>query len=115
MTDPVASELRNVLVLTYDFPPCRAPGAAVRTVKFVRYLPDFGWRPTVLCRADRRDAGVGSDGVVTVPPPFPDCPPVTVSHGLLLTAVQAQPTLVKTNTDTVVALAPADTLSGDIE
>jgi hypothetical protein len=29
--------------------------------------------------------------------------------------VQAQPTLVKTNTDAVVALAPADTLSGDIE
>lgn len=52
---------------------------------------------------------------VTVAPPFPDCPPVTVSHGLLLTVVQAQPTLVKTNTDAVVALAPADTLSGDIE
>ena len=72
MADPVASELRNVLMLTYDFPPCRAPGAAVRTVKFVRYLPDFGWRPTVLCRADRRDAGVRSDRVVAVPQPFPE-------------------------------------------
>jgi glycosyltransferase involved in cell wall biosynthesis len=68
----VASELRNVLMLTYDFPPCRTPGAAVRTVKFVRYLPEFGWRPTVLCRADRPDAGVGSDGVVAVPTPFPE-------------------------------------------
>ena len=72
MSAPVPSELRNVLMLTYDFPPCRTPGAAVRTVKFVRYLPEFGWRPTVLCRADRPDAGVGSDGVVAVPTPFPE-------------------------------------------
>lgn len=41
---------RNVLVLAYDFPPCRAPGAAVRTAKFVRYLPEFGWSATVVCR-----------------------------------------------------------------
>jgi glycosyltransferase involved in cell wall biosynthesis len=68
----VASALRNVLMLTYDFPPCRTPGAAVRTVKFVRYLPEFGWRPTVVCRADRPDAGVRSDGVIAVPTPFPE-------------------------------------------
>ena len=72
MSAPVVSELRNVLMLTYDFAPCRTPGAAVRTVKFVRYLPEFGWRPTVLCRADRPDAGVPSDGVVAVPTPFPE-------------------------------------------
>jgi glycosyltransferase involved in cell wall biosynthesis len=59
-------------MLTYDFPPCRTPGAAVRAVKFVRYLPEFGWRPTVLCRADRPDAGDRSDGVVAVPTPFPE-------------------------------------------
>jgi hypothetical protein len=52
---------------------------------------------------------------VTVPPPFPDCPPVMVSQGVLLIAVQAQPVLVKTNTDAVVAVAAAETLSGDIE
>lgn len=43
---------RNVLVLAYDFPPCRAPGAAVRTGKFVRHLPEFGWRATVVCRGE---------------------------------------------------------------
>jgi glycosyltransferase involved in cell wall biosynthesis len=72
VSGPVASERRNVLMLTYDFPPCRAPGAAVRTAKFVRYLPEFGWRPTVLCRADRPDAAVRSDGVVAVPAPISD-------------------------------------------
>ena len=52
---------------------------------------------------------------VTVPLPFPDWPPVIVSHGLLLAAVQSQPVLVKTNTEAVVAPAAAETLSGDIE
>jgi glycosyltransferase involved in cell wall biosynthesis len=42
--------MRNVLLISYEFPPCRAPGAAVRSAKFAGYLPDFGWRPTVLCR-----------------------------------------------------------------
>ena len=52
---------------------------------------------------------------VTVPLPLPDVPPVIVSHALLLTAVHPQPVLVKTNTEVVVALAAAETLSGDIE
>ena len=38
---------RNVLVLAYYFPPMGLSGVQ-RTLKFVKYLPLFGWMPTVL-------------------------------------------------------------------
>jgi len=39
--------MKNVLFLTYYFPP--AGGSAVqRTLKFAKYLPEYGWRPIVL-------------------------------------------------------------------
>ncbi len=39
--------LRRVLVIAYYFPPMGLSGVQ-RTVKFVKYLPQFGWQPTVL-------------------------------------------------------------------
>jgi glycosyltransferase involved in cell wall biosynthesis len=38
---------RNVLVVAYYFPPMGLSGVQ-RTLKFVKYFPDFGWHPTVL-------------------------------------------------------------------
>lgn len=38
---------RRVLVIAYYFPPCGG-GGVQRIAKFVRYLPEFGWLPTVL-------------------------------------------------------------------
>jgi len=38
---------RNVLVVAYYFPPMGLSGVQ-RTLKFVKYLPQFGWNPTVL-------------------------------------------------------------------
>lgn len=38
---------RNVLVIAYYFPPLGLSGVQ-RTTKFVKYLPHFGWKPTVL-------------------------------------------------------------------
>ncbi len=44
--------MRSVLILTYYFPP--AGGSAVqRPLKFVKYLPEFGWRPVVLTARER--------------------------------------------------------------
>src|SRR5213079_1240448 len=34
-------------MISYAFPPCGGAGVQ-RTAKFVRYLPDFGWLPTVV-------------------------------------------------------------------
>src|SRR5579862_8968600 len=39
--------LHNVLVIAYYFPPMGLSGVQ-RTLKFVKYLPQFGWHPTVL-------------------------------------------------------------------
>lgn len=39
--------VRNVLVVAYYFPPMGLSGVQ-RTLKFVKYLPQFGWHPTVL-------------------------------------------------------------------
>ncbi len=38
---------RSVLVIAYYFPPLGLSGVQ-RTLKFVKYLPQFGWQPTVL-------------------------------------------------------------------
>ncbi len=39
--------LRRVLVVAYYFPPMGLSGVQ-RVAKFVKYLPDYGWQPTVL-------------------------------------------------------------------
>lgn len=41
------SAYRNVLIVAFNFPP-HGGGGVQRSVKFVRYLPEFGWRPIVL-------------------------------------------------------------------
>ena len=44
--------MKRVLFISYYFPPSGGPGVQ-RVLKFVKYLPDFGWQPTVLTvRAD---------------------------------------------------------------
>jgi hypothetical protein len=39
--------MRRCLFLAYHFPPLGLSGVQ-RTVKFVRYLPEFGWQPHVV-------------------------------------------------------------------
>jgi hypothetical protein len=41
---------KHVLIVSYDFLPCTAIGAAIRSSKFALYLPEFGWRTTVVTR-----------------------------------------------------------------
>ena len=43
----MTAKTKTVLVLVHDFPP--AGGAGVqRVLKFVKYLPEFGWRSVVV-------------------------------------------------------------------
>lgn len=37
---------RKILIITYYWPPAGGPGVQ-RWLKFAKYLPDFGWKPTV--------------------------------------------------------------------
>ncbi|MFC1632733.1 glycosyltransferase [Patescibacteria group bacterium] len=39
--------MRKVLIIVHDFPPFGG-GAVIRTLKYVKYLKDNGWQPTVL-------------------------------------------------------------------
>ena len=45
--EPVASKRRRVLMVAYLFPPLGGAGIQ-RTLKFTRYLPDYGWHPIVI-------------------------------------------------------------------
>jgi glycosyltransferase involved in cell wall biosynthesis len=49
--EPGAPPGLNVLVIAYYFPPMGLSGVQ-RTLKFVKYLPEFGWRPIVLTAGD---------------------------------------------------------------
>jgi len=43
--------MKKVLIITYYWPPAGGPGVQ-RVLKFVKYLPDFGWQPIVLTVQD---------------------------------------------------------------
>jgi len=49
--------MHKVLFIAYDFPPCPSIGGSLRSEKFVKYLPEFGWEATVLSLS-RHHAGV---------------------------------------------------------
>jgi len=58
------SEKRRVLIVSFFYPPNPAVGG-LRVAKFARYLPEFGWTPTVLtARAEAGTAGAGPANVV---------------------------------------------------
>jgi glycosyltransferase involved in cell wall biosynthesis len=43
--------VKKVLIVSYYFPPSGGPGVQ-RVLKFVKYLPEFGWQPVVLTVQD---------------------------------------------------------------
>jgi glycosyltransferase involved in cell wall biosynthesis len=69
--------MKRALVLTYDYPPCSAPGAALRSERLVRYLPEFGWEARVICRLEAGPAieeapGAGAPDVIRLGPVIPE-------------------------------------------
>lgn len=57
---PAASAAGCVLIIAYIFPPLGGSGV-YRTAKFVKYLPQFGWRPLVVCGSDPEPFATGVD------------------------------------------------------
>jgi glycosyltransferase involved in cell wall biosynthesis len=47
----MSAEIKRVLVIAYIFPPTGGAGVQ-RVTKFIKYLPQFGWRPSVLTVAN---------------------------------------------------------------
>jgi glycosyltransferase involved in cell wall biosynthesis len=54
--------MKRVLVVSFDFPPAGGT-STIRITKFVKYLPEFGWQPVVVCSdvAWRPDASLLSE------------------------------------------------------
>jgi hypothetical protein len=53
--------VRSVLIVAYHFPPLRGSSGIQRTLRFCRYLPEFGWRPIVLTVSPRAYESVSDD------------------------------------------------------
>src|SRR5579864_6519380 len=45
---PNRSVSNGVLLIAFHYPPCTGSSGLLRTLKFSRYLPEFGWSPVVL-------------------------------------------------------------------
>jgi glycosyltransferase involved in cell wall biosynthesis len=43
-----AGEIKHVLMIAYHFPPVQGSSGLQRTLRFARYLPEYGWTPIVL-------------------------------------------------------------------
>ena len=58
---------RRVLFLAYNFPPHGGPGVQ-RSLKFVKYLPEFGWEPIVISAAPEASLILDSTLQEDIPP-----------------------------------------------
>jgi glycosyltransferase involved in cell wall biosynthesis len=58
--------MRRILIIAYYFPPAGG-GGVQRTVKFVKYLPRFGWKPFVLTVCQRSYSTLDDDLTGDVP------------------------------------------------
>jgi hypothetical protein len=59
---------RRVLMVAYHFPPLRGSSGVQRTLRFCRYLPEFGWTPLVLTTAERAYEDIDDASRAEIPP-----------------------------------------------
>lgn len=81
------SRPRRVLILAYFFPPLGGAGVQ-RTLKFVKYLPEHGFAPTVITTRSRRYEVHDESLAAEIPPGTPvlrtvDLPLPTIAAGVL--------------------------------
>ena len=55
--------MRKVLMIAFHYPPCRGSSGIQRTLKFSRYLPDYGWQPIILTAHPKAYPLVGNDQI----------------------------------------------------
>jgi glycosyltransferase involved in cell wall biosynthesis len=59
--------MKRVLMIAYHFPPLAGSSGIQRTLRFVRYLPEFGWQPVVLTAHTRAYEQVSDDQLIDIP------------------------------------------------
>jgi hypothetical protein len=60
--------VRKLLIVAYHFPPLAESSGYLRSLKFCRYLPEFGWRPSVLTVNPRAYERTNPSQLSDVPP-----------------------------------------------
>jgi len=53
--------VKRVLMIAFHYPPLRGSSGIQRTLKFSKYLPEFGWDPIVLTAHQRAYSSIGND------------------------------------------------------
>jgi glycosyltransferase involved in cell wall biosynthesis len=66
MPDKIGGSNR-VLIIAYHFPPCVGSSGLLRSEKFARYLPEFGWVPIVLTLHPRAYESVDQRTLAGIP------------------------------------------------
>ncbi len=59
--------MKNILMIAFHYPPFSGGSGVHRTLKFSRYLPQFGWRPIILTAHPRAYSQIGSDQLQEIP------------------------------------------------
>lgn len=59
--------MRRILLIAYHFPPLQGSSGIQRTLRFVQYLPSFGWEPTVLTVSRRAYAETDDSSIAEIP------------------------------------------------
>lgn len=58
---------KHILMIVYHYPPAFGSRGVQRTLKFSRYLPDFGWQPIILTANPRAYPTVRNDQLHEIP------------------------------------------------
>lgn len=59
--------MKRILMIAYHFPPLRGSSGIQRTLKFARYLPEFGWEPVVLTVTRNAYPETAADQLADIP------------------------------------------------
>lgn len=59
--------MKRILMIAYHFPPLTGSSGIQRTLRFVRYLPEFGWSPIVLTADSRAYEKSSPDQLMDIP------------------------------------------------
>ncbi|MDR2789238.1 MAG: glycosyltransferase [Candidatus Accumulibacter sp.] len=59
--------MKRILMIAYHFPPLAGSSGIQRTLRFVRYLPEFGWQPIVLSANPRAYERTSEDLMGEIP------------------------------------------------
>lgn len=62
-----ATTKKNILMVAFHFPPQSGSSGILRTLNFVKYLPENGWQPVVLTATARAYAEQRNDLIASIP------------------------------------------------